>query len=79
MPSQVYVSRVWRLGEIVRWQDRIGVFQPGEGTGLGLSISWDIVTQQHGGTSRLLQPREVSGEQLTSLLALSTLCGEMGR
>jgi len=50
MPSQVYVSRVWRLGEIVRWQDRIGVFQPGEGTGLGLSISWDIVTQRHGGT-----------------------------
>ena len=27
MPSQVYVSRVWRLGEIVRWRDRIGVFQ----------------------------------------------------
>ena len=29
--------------------------------------------------SRLLQPREVSGKQLTSLLALGTLCGEMGR
>jgi hypothetical protein len=29
--------------------------------------------------SRLLQPREVSGEQLTSLLALGALCGEMGR
>jgi PAS domain S-box-containing protein len=34
------------------------LFQPffttkptGEGTGLGLSISWDIVTQQHGGTT----------------------------
>ena len=34
------------------------LFQPffttkptGEGTGLGLSISYDIVTQQHGGTS----------------------------
>ena len=26
-PSQVYVSRVWRLGEKVRWRDRIGVFQ----------------------------------------------------
>ena len=35
------------------------LFQPffttkptGEGTGLGLSITYDIVTQQHGGTSR---------------------------
>jgi len=27
MPSQVYVSRVWRLGEEVRWRDRIGVFE----------------------------------------------------
>jgi len=26
-PSQVYVSRVRRLGEKVRWRDRIGVFQ----------------------------------------------------
>ena len=26
-PSQVYVSRVWRPGDKVRWRDRTGVFQ----------------------------------------------------
>ena len=33
MPSQGYVSRVWRLGEKVRWRDRIGVFQRDVGDG----------------------------------------------
>ena len=33
IPSQVYVSRVWRLGEKVRWRDRIGVIQRDLGDG----------------------------------------------
>lgn len=33
MPSQVYLSSVWCLGEKVRWRDRIGVFQRDLGDG----------------------------------------------
>jgi len=32
-PSQIYVSRVWRPGDKVRWRDRIGDFQRDLGDG----------------------------------------------
>jgi signal transduction histidine kinase len=51
-------GRVRDNGTGIAPEIREKLFQPlvttkptGEGTGLGLSIAWEIVTQQHGGTS----------------------------